>query len=57
MIFGFLSGLARADDGADVLAANQAVTAAFSTLDIKVIDPLWAHDNSVTIIHPISKTV
>ncbi len=52
-----LSGLARADDKAEVLAANRAVSAAFSTLDIKAFDPLWAHDDSVTIIHPVSKAV
>ena len=40
-----------------MLAANQAVSAAFSTLDIKAFDPLWAHDDSVTVIHPNSKTV
>ncbi len=57
LLTGFLSGVARADDRADVLAANQAVSAAFSTLDIKAFDPLWAHNDSVTIIHPISKTV
>lgn len=52
-----VSGLARADDRADVLAANQTVSAAFSKLDIKAFDPLWAHDESVTTIHPSSKTV
>jgi len=58
LLSGFLlSGLAHADDRADVLAANQAVSAAFSTLDIKTFDPLWAHDNDVTIIHPVSKAV
>jgi ketosteroid isomerase-like protein len=52
-----LSGMAYADDRADVLAANQAVDAAFSKLDIKAFDSLWAHDDSVTTIHPSSKTV
>jgi len=50
-------GLARADDQADVLAANQAVDAAFSKLDIQAFDPLWAHDEHVTAIHPSSKAV
>ena len=49
--------LVRADDKADVLAANKAVGEAFSTLDINAFAPLWAHDDSVTIIHPISKVV
>lgn len=57
---GFLvSGLtlpALADDHAEVLAANRAFDAAVSGRDIKVLDPLWAHDGSVTIIHPSSKT-
>ncbi len=51
-----LSGIARADDRADVLAANQAMDAAFSKVDIKAFDPLWAHDDTVTAIHPSSKT-
>jgi len=50
-----LSGIARADDRADVLAANQTMDAAFSKVDIKAFDPLWAHDDTVTAIHPSSK--
>ena len=45
----------RADDNADVLAANKAFDAALSNRNIDDLDPLWAHDSAVTIIHPSSK--
>jgi len=58
LFFGLMAaGTAYADDQADVLAANQAVDAAFSRLDIQAFDPLWAHDDRVTAIHPSSKAV
>src|SRR6516162_3889501 len=47
----------KADDRDDVLAANKVFSGAFSTLKIEAMDPLWAHDDAVTIIHPSSKTV
>ena len=46
---------AWADDKADVLAANQAFDSAVSKRDINALEPLWAHDANVTIIHPSSK--
>jgi ketosteroid isomerase-like protein len=45
----------QADDKADVLAANKAFDAAVSNRNIDHLDPLWANDGSVTIIHPSSK--
>jgi ketosteroid isomerase-like protein len=45
----------KADDKADVLAANKAFDTAVSNRNIDQLDPLWAHDSSVTIIHPSSK--
>jgi ketosteroid isomerase-like protein len=45
----------QADDRADVLAANQAFEQAFSSRDIQAMEGAWAHDPSVTIVHPISK--
>lgn len=44
-----------ADDKADVLAANTAFDIAVSNRSMDQLDPLWAHDGSVTIIHPSSK--
>src|SRR5215472_18906081 len=54
-----IGAAAMADDRDDVLAANKAFGAAFSTLNgrVEAMDPLWAHDDGVTIIHPRSKTV
>jgi ketosteroid isomerase-like protein len=52
-----IGAAAKADDRDDVLAANKAFGAAFSTLRVEAMDPLWAHDDGVTIIHPRSKTV
>lgn len=46
---------ARADDRADVLAANAQVEQAFSKLDVKAIEATWAQDGSVSVIHPSSK--
>jgi ketosteroid isomerase-like protein len=46
---------ARADDTADVLAANMQVEQAFSKLDVKAIEATWAQDGSVSVIHPASK--
>lgn len=46
---------ARADDKADVLAANTQVEQAFSKLDVKAIEATWAQDGSVSVIHPASK--
>ncbi|MFG1343710.1 nuclear transport factor 2 family protein [Xanthobacter autotrophicus DSM 431] len=46
---------ARADDKADVLAANTQVEEAFSKLDVKAIEATWAQDGSVSVIHPASK--
>ncbi|MBR0784643.1 YybH family protein [Bradyrhizobium iriomotense] len=46
---------ARADDKADVLAANTEVEEAFSKLDVKAIEATWAQDGSVSVIHPSSK--
>lgn len=46
---------ARADDKADVLAANTQVEQAFSKLDVKAIEASWAQDGSVSVIHPSSK--
>lgn len=46
---------ARADDKADVLAANTQVEQAFSKLDVKAIEATWAQDGSVSVIHPSSK--
>lgn len=46
---------ARADDKADVLAANAQVEQAFSKLDVKAIEATWAQDGSVSVIHPSSK--
>jgi len=51
------SAAAKADDRDDVLAANKAFAAAFSTRKIESMDPLWVHDGGVTIIHPRSKAV
>ena len=52
-----IAAAARADDRGDILSADRAFSAAFSTLKIQSMDSLWAHDNGVTIIHPSSKTV
>jgi len=61
VIFLGLALLARtsawADDAEDVLAANKAYEHAFSKLDIKAIEAGWAHDPSVSVIHPSSKAV
>lgn len=46
---------ARADDKADVLAANTQVEQAFSKLDVNAIEVTWAQDGSVSVIHPASK--
>lgn len=46
---------ARADDKADVLAANTQVEQAFSKLDVKAIEATWTQDGSVSVIHPASK--
>lgn len=46
---------ARADDKADVLAANTQVEQAFSKLDVKAIEATWAQDGSASVIHPASK--
>lgn len=46
---------ARADDQADVLAANTQVEQTFSKLDVKAIEATWAQDGSVSVIHPASK--
>jgi len=51
--FGAVS--ARADDKADVLAANTQVEQAFSKLDVKAIEATWAQDGSVSVIHTASK--
>lgn len=51
--FGAVS--ARADDKADVLAANTQVEEAFSKLDVKAIEATWAQDGFVSVIHPASK--
>ena len=51
--FGAVS--ARANDKADVLAANTQVEQAFSKLDVKAIEATWAQDGSVSVIHPSSK--
>ncbi len=48
---------AWADDAADVLTANKAYERAFSSLDINAIEATWAHDASVTVMHPSSKTI
>lgn len=45
----------RADDKANVLAANHAFDTAISKRNIADLDPLWAHDDSVSIVHPSSK--
>ena len=52
-----IGAAANADDRDDVLEANKAFSAAFSTRKIGSMDPLWVHDDGVTIIHPSSKTV
>lgn len=57
LLSALMSTAARAADRDDVLAANRVFSAALSTLKIEAIDPLWSHDDAVTIIHPISKTV
>lgn len=49
------TAFARADDKADVLAANAQVEQAFSKLDVKAIEATWAQDGSVSVIHPSSK--
>ncbi|WFU18724.1 nuclear transport factor 2 family protein [Bradyrhizobium sp. CB3481] len=46
---------ARADDKADVLAANTQVEQAFSKLHVRAIEATWAQDGSVSVIHPASK--
>lgn len=51
----FAAVSARADDTADVLAANSQVEQAFSKLDVKAIEATWAQDGSVSVIHPASK--
>jgi ketosteroid isomerase-like protein len=51
--FGAVS--ARADDKADLLAANTQVEEAFSKLDVKAIEATWSQDGSVSVIHPASK--
>jgi ketosteroid isomerase-like protein len=51
--FGAIS--ARADDKADVLAANTQVEQAFSKLDVKAIEATWDQDASGSVIHPASK--
>lgn len=53
LAFGAVS--ARADDKADVLAANTQVEEAFSKLDVKAIEATWVQDGSVSVIHPASK--
>jgi ketosteroid isomerase-like protein len=53
LAFGAVS--ARADDKADVLAANTQVEQVFSKLDVKAIEATWAQDGSVSVIHPASK--
>jgi ketosteroid isomerase-like protein len=40
---------------ANVLAANEAFNSAFSQLNGGAMEATWAHDGTVTIIHPISK--
>ncbi len=45
----------RADDKADVLGANKAFDTAVSKRNIDDLDPLRAHDGSVSIIHPAGK--
>jgi ketosteroid isomerase-like protein len=61
VVFVVLAFLARtsawADDAADVLAANRRYERAFSSLDIKAMEAAWAHDPSVSVIHPSSKAV
>jgi ketosteroid isomerase-like protein len=52
-----IQGSARADEVADVRAANKAYERAFSSLDIKTIEATWAHDPTVTVVHPSSKMV
>jgi ketosteroid isomerase-like protein len=47
--------MARADDKADVLAANKAVEESFSKLDIAAIEATWARGD-VSVIHPASKS-
>ncbi len=51
-----MAGAAVADDKSDVLAANNEYLRAFSSLDIKAVEAVWAHDGNVTVIHPFSKT-
>lgn len=48
---------ALADDQSDVRAANDAFEQAFSRRDLAGIEAAWAHDGSVTTLHPISKAV
>ncbi len=47
---------AKADDQADVVAANKAVEDSFSRLDIAAIEGTWDHNESVSVIHPSSKS-
>ena len=48
---------ARADDLADVLAANHAFDQALSHRDMRALDALWAHDADVTCIHPSGRAL
>jgi hypothetical protein len=50
LISTLIGALAKADDKDDVLAANNAFSMAWSTLRIEAMEPLWAHDDSVTMI-------
>jgi len=55
LLLAIIRNPAQADDKSDVLAANKAFERAFSNLDINAIEALWARDENVTILHPISK--
>ena len=51
------SGKSFASDADDVKAATQALHAAIASLDTSKMDPLWAHDATVTLINPANKSI
>jgi hypothetical protein len=47
-----LEGAPMSDDARAVQAANQAFYRAFETLELANMDAVWAHDETVTCLHP-----
>ena len=51
------SGLAQQSDVDAVKAANATYLAAIGSLDIKKMEPLWAHESYVTLVGPGDKSI